>query len=50
MRIVKDGDRYRIAEVWANRDLDQYGINDIHEDAETLTMVIEHIILGKRCA
>ena len=50
MRIVQDGDRYRIAEVWANRDLDQYGINDIHEDAETLTMVIEHIILGKRCA
>ena len=45
MRIVQDGDRYRIAEVWANRDPDQYGETDLRREAETLRMVIDHIIL-----
>ena len=45
VRIVKDGDGYRIAEVWANRDPDQYGETDLRREAETLRMVIDHIIL-----
>ena len=47
VRIVEDGDRYRIAEVWANRDPDQYGVTGVRENVKMLTMVIEHIILTK---
>jgi len=46
VRIIKDGDRHRIAEVWANRDANQYGETDLRREAETLRMVINHIILG----
>jgi len=45
VRIVKDGDRYKIAEVWANRDGNQYGETNLRREAETLRMVIDHIIL-----
>ena len=50
VRIVQDGDRYKIAEVWANRDANQYGETNLRREAETLRMVIDHIILGKSSA
>jgi len=45
VRIVQDGDRYKIAEVWANRDAKQYGETNLRREVETLRMVIDHIIL-----
>jgi len=50
VRIVKDGDRYRIAEVWANRDPNQYGETNLRREAEILRMVIDHIMLGNSWA
>jgi len=50
VRIVKDGDRYKIAEVWANREANQYGETNLRKEAETLRMVIDHVILGNSWA
>jgi len=50
VRIVPDGDRYRIAQVWANRDANQYGETNLRREAETFRMVIDHIILGESWA
>jgi hypothetical protein len=46
VRLEKRGEVYRIAVVWANRDHRQYGSTDALEDAERLSFLIDHLLLG----
>jgi hypothetical protein len=46
VRLEKHDAEYRITEVWVNRDHRQYGVTDALEDAERLSFLIDHLLLG----
>jgi hypothetical protein len=46
VRLEKRGEVYRIGVVWANRDKRQYGVTNAQEDAERLSFLIDHLLLG----
>lgn len=45
VRIVPEGDGYRIAAAWANRDPEQYRVTDVHEDATDIARLIDLLLL-----
>jgi hypothetical protein len=47
VRFVREGDRYQIAEAWANRDPAQYRRADDAADASDLLRLIEIFLLGR---
>jgi hypothetical protein len=44
VRLEKSGDGYRLAEVWVNRDIQQYSSNGEGEDAELLSSLINGLL------
>jgi hypothetical protein len=44
VRFEQDGDRWRIAEAWANRDPEQYDSTDDGTDAQMLGSLLDRII------
>jgi hypothetical protein len=46
VRLEKSDAGYRVAEVWINRDRRQYGGTDALEDAQRLSFLIEHLLVG----
>ena len=47
VRFARHGDRYRIAEAWANRDPEQYRRTDDAADVADLLRLIEVFLLGR---
>jgi hypothetical protein len=46
-RLEKSDEGYRIGDVWVSRDRRQYGGNDTREEAETLSFLIDHLLVGE---
>lgn len=47
LRLEPDGNGYKVAEAWVNRNPDQYTEADDSYDATLLTFLIERLLLGK---
>ena len=48
LKLIRDGDRYRVTEAYVNRDKNQYKGSDNAYDTAMLGWLIDDLLLGKR--
>lgn len=46
VKLEPDGNGFKVAETWSNRDPEQYHCDDVKHDAALLNWIIEYILLG----